>query len=242
MWLIPSYNRPEMLRRLLNSIAEVEPSTGPIVVKYDPKDTATADLLLQEGGGRWSLWDTPNVGCSLALQWAYHLWPAEPFYGFIGDDTEITSESFFPLMEEAAGPNRIAVPNDLCWPGAKVPEITPLPRHCCIGGELVRAWGFWAVPGLYHCFCDVFWHRFMKEFPSSWKGVPGAVLRHYHHLDAPVYPADRRTKELFPRDSTHELGETYMEYDKRIIDKWFDNHWPIMQARLAAYKGWEEKL
>jgi hypothetical protein len=141
MWIIPTYGRPQSLQRLLHSIVEAVPSLGPLRIKYDPKDGPTAEVLLsgEWARGEWELWPAPNVGCSTALQWAFNEWPAEPFYGFIGDDTALVTKDFFPLMESAATPLQIAIPNDLNWPNSAGPRGTPpLPRHCCIGGDLVR--------------------------------------------------------------------------------------------------------
>lgn len=229
MWLIPTFQRPESLKRLLDSeaVAAAVARKMRIVVKYDPvADPETANLRHDYGNLTW--WEAPNVGCSMALQWAFMLWPHESTYGFMGDDMELFEEDTLYRLSAEAGSACIA----------HIEAQRGLPRHPCIGGALIREWGFWAVPGAYHGCCDMLWFDFLQSFPHAERTLERRFI-HHHHLDAACYSPDDRRGDTFPRDSTHALGERYFHYDARVTNAFIAGRlWADTKRRCGERFTW----
>ena len=170
MWILPTYNRPDRCKETLASIAAAGPSQG--VVFIDGGDVSSYDgIALPEG---WKLINgTKNRGVCGVLNFFLENHHDEPWYGFISDDSIVRSIDFQKYLVDAAGSTGFANSGDgfRSWRrmhGAVV-----------FGGDLLRALGWWAPPGLFHSFVDDTWERISRAL-DNWKFLPGVMVEHMH--------------------------------------------------------------
>ena len=145
MWLCPSVMRPHNIERLALVTHDV-----PLTIRLHQGDPMLAEYKKLDMPEKWKVAIGPDCACGGAWQWAFETFPDEKFYGFIGDDCVPQTEGWEEKLSEAAGDWAIAYPDDGMW-GEK--QCT----HPCIGGDLVRAAGFWGMPTLEHNFIDGVW-------------------------------------------------------------------------------------
>jgi hypothetical protein len=87
----------------------------------------------------------------------FEKYPDEEFYGLLADDLIPHTSEWDQRLIEAAGRNKISQANDL----------TKNPKHCmhpCVGGDLVRAAGFFASPTCIHYGSELVWKELAKSF------------------------------------------------------------------------------
>lgn len=170
MWVLPTYGRPGRCQDALDSIAAAAPTEGVVVVDGDP-DPAYDALRLPPGWRVWRL--ARNGGVCAALNLVFAHGPDEPWYGFISDDSIVVTPDWSAPLIEAAGAHGFANSADgfranIRMHGAVV-----------FGGDLLRAFGWWAPPGLVHCFVDDAWERLGRAL-GNWTRVPSVMVEHRH--------------------------------------------------------------
>src|SRR5579863_2536027 len=166
MWVLPTFGRPGRCQETLDSIGAAFPTKGLVVVDGDP-DPAYRTLRTPAG---WSIALRPeNQGVCAVLNCVLAAYPYEPWYGFISDDSIVATADWSAPLIEAAGRHGFANSADgfrahLRMHGAVV-----------FGGDLLRAIGWWAPPGLVHCYVDDAWERLGRAL-GNWRRVPSVLV------------------------------------------------------------------
>ncbi len=114
----------------------------------------------------------PRVDVAQAQQECLAAHPDEDCYAFIGDDTEIHTVGWDRKLRDAAGPWGISYPDDGLKSEAQA-------THPFIGGEFLRAIGFWALPGLSHLYTDTVWD-FLGRHYGNLVYRPDVLVEHLH--------------------------------------------------------------
>lgn len=144
MIILPSRGRPDQLARFF---ASSQPGPSGILL-LDEDDKASHDAALPAG---WCCVIGPRRG---NIEWcneAFKLFPHEPWYACLGDDMECGPPGWDERLARAAGAWGLAYADDGIN-GEKHPAVPFL------GGELVRAVGWIAPPGMRHgLFYDNLW-------------------------------------------------------------------------------------
>jgi len=171
---IPSRGRPESLRRLFESIV-ITKARCDFFVRLDEDDPALFDSL---NALRWCGWQRgpiivgPRTDVAGAMQEALRVFPDEDCYALIGDDTVMRTFHWDEKLREAAGRWRIAYPDD----GLKGETQA---THPFIGGDFLRAIGFWGLPGLSHLFTDTVWDFLGRQY-GNLVYCPQVLVEHMH--------------------------------------------------------------
>lgn len=127
MWLLVSYNRPAMLRRIMGYL--------------DGKPAA--------------LWDNTgnNIGLIAGLNKLVAMYPNERWYGLLADDLIPETEGWDAKLLHALPSGGMVSCND----GGAPFLTGRMCGACAIDGDTVRAAGFIAPPPCWHSFTDDFW-------------------------------------------------------------------------------------
>lgn len=179
MWCLPTYKRPQKLRRFLHAMAPQD--RGEVVLlmiwRNDPMMKEYQELFGELPSG-WEVILTPGKTCGEKLNHAFDLFPEEPFYGLLADDTVLASAGMLHELKMEAMNGRFAWPND----GVHGPRMA---THPCAPGKMIRALGFWAHPRFPQNGLDVILYR-VSEALSLSKYRSDLHLIHFHpsvHLE-----------------------------------------------------------
>ncbi len=104
-------------------------------------------------------YDHARIGVSRPCNTVFQTFPDEPFYGFIADDMSPQTDRWWHFLGQAAGNRNIAFGD----------EQTGVPHDrvgsCfAIGGDLVRAAGWWMPPWRSQRGVDGVWTRFGRKY------------------------------------------------------------------------------
>ena len=172
MWVCPSRGRPERLKAMLNSYEKtVEGKEYPLILldADEPK--------LKEYTKVVSAWFQmpPGLGAARALNWAFeHADEEEKCFGFLADDIILETPGWNRILENAAGDWNISYPDD----GIQHGNLSTFP---CCGGKLLRALGWWALPGIQHNFLDTALYALGMKL-GALRYMPWVLFEHHHFI------------------------------------------------------------
>ena len=211
---MPSYGRPQALRRLLDA-----PGGWPdkvfVLVNGDDSEfehyQQVLDGLIIDAESRkvprhtipWQIVKVPDGSrFADAVRAAFECFDPQPFYGIIDDDYWPVTPGWHAKMVEAAGPNAIAIANNR--------QNYPSLYTCRVmGGELARAIGTIAPGKMRHNFSDDAWASFADDFHLL-RPLEDVIVEHRHHLfDKGV-----------AKDETYKRGSGDFDTDKRLYAEW----------------------
>lgn len=201
MWFFPTRKRAALAQRLMNACVQTGmTSQGMLVV----------DGLLEDYNQvvRPQNIDLGVTGEHLefagVLRWIFENFPNEPFYGFICDDGLPRTQEWDKELEATAGPWHVSCANDLMHePGRWTYGV--------LGGELLRALGFWMPPGFIHLYTDNVW-EYLDSQLKIMRYRKDVVIEELHFSNGKA-----------PFDATYErtyMGEAYGSKDRETFEKW----------------------
>lgn len=149
MFCTPSRNRPHRVAELLAACRQMN-TQAPFEICVDPDDPQLDfyhALPLMPG---WRIWvaDRPMKVCD-HLRAFYHRHPDLSWYGIMGDDALPRTPYWDQILINIAQNDAVSYPNDIVQMG----QCT----HPVIGGDLMRAVGWFVPDGFIHWFCDTVW-------------------------------------------------------------------------------------
>lgn len=166
MWFLPTYGRPQNLRKMATSVGGLPPFTQVLLTESDPKRTEYV----------WDYWNkriVPAKSLGDVLRWILPNYPNEKFYGVITDDFALLRPLWWGVLEEAAGDVYIAT-------AFTDGDEGRLPGIPCFGGDLVRAMGsLMPVENIHHNSTDVVWYTIGVDF-GLLKLFSDGMVRHDH--------------------------------------------------------------
>ena len=232
MWLMPSYGRPDALRRLLEAPGGWPDDVYVLVNKDDPaldRYHQTLDALTMEAESRqvprmsvpWRLFIVPDGSrFADAVRSAFISCPDAPFYGIIDDDYWPITPGWHEKMVATAGPKAIAIANNR----QNFPKL-----YTCrvMGGELARAIGTIAPGTMRHNFSDDTWASFADDFHLL-RPLEDVIVEHRHH----------RYRSDVAQDDTYNRGSGDYREDERRYTEWRNSDERREQvSRVAAMLG-----
>ena len=193
-------DRPAFLAETLwHCIGTGISTPGVVVVNGSPREMYEGVEL--PPGWRIEFMDR-NLGLCGALNWAFENFPNEPWYGLIGDDMVPKTPGWDQLMLSALTPTGMVSSNDN-WQ-AESGRLTVY----MVGGDLLRALGYWMPPGLWHCYSDDFWEAIGNHF-QNWTFLKDVIVE-------TISPH----KGDIAQDPTNVVAYSRMSKDKRVFDEW----------------------
>lgn len=199
MWLLPSKDRPERAQAAIDAM-----------VRHGIK--APGQVLYSGAGYRWldlpDGWEAiaaDDLRCLPACDLGYRRRPDAPWYGFASDDMAAQTADFEAALSKAAGRFNIACADD-GWQFTTASD--KLPGFFVLGGDLVRAVGWIAPPGLQHSFIDNAWHDIGAAL--------GAIVMLHNVMLAHEHAWNGRAK----MDATYRANYADIERDQEIYTLW----------------------
>ena len=187
MWLLTSRNRQEMCQRTIDACEKTEMTQKAIVFC----DGCDYDLRLPSN---WTkVVSEENIGIGEAMNRFFREHPDEPFYGWLADDFLPKSLGWDIDLSRAAGNKYIAYCNDLWDRDGKRPP-TWITSAFAIGGDLVRAVGWFSPPGIRQAGIDSAWNMLGRSF-GLMRYLPSTLVEHEHYKNGkrPKDPTDNDT-------------------------------------------------
>lgn len=206
MWILPSFGRPDSLRKLAGCPGGMPPIVTLLVNDDDPAKArymaAGREFWLEGSVPQWDIVVVPmGSRCADAHRFAFTHCPDEKFYGLICDDQWPVTPGWWRAMELAAEDRYVVAP-------AGEPSFPLCRTAVCLGGNLVRTMGT-LVPALVrHNFEDNCWDTIAADF-GLLRALPQVVVEHRHHI---------RGQAAY--DETYRRGSADFEEDARIFQGW----------------------
>lgn len=214
MWVLASRGRVENIKRFLDSWTDTEASTE-VYFRLDECDPCLDSYLELSYPASWKVVVGERCRLGRAMNELFENYPNEDWYGLLADDL-IPQTKFWDLqLIEVAGKNFISQANDL----------TRKPQNCChpvIGGDLVRAAGWFALPECTHYCVELPWKEVTKRNPNILKYLNEVIVEHAHW---------RFDKALF--DATYEETKPLKQIDHEIWNEWRFNEFDAFYNRLT---------
>ena len=230
MFLLPTWNRPEQCAAVLEALRSKGPSSGVLWINGEEFASEYHRLCSPVLPNGWiAVLSKENLGALGALNKFFECWPSLDWYGFLGDDEflEEAPEEWQSLLVKAAGPWGLAHGYENWNRGNR------FQGGAVLGGDLVRAVGYLAVPGLWHGFgFDCAWEWMCA--PRNRGGgaiakiaiVPEIKVNHKHWM------LDETRK-----DACYEGALARHEEDKNKFWDWLNKEMPLAAERVQRAKA-----
>ena len=212
MWILATRNRVLNCQRFIQGWIESHAST-PVYVRLDDCDPFVNDLRSLPWPTEFSVHVGPRQGLRAAREEMFHAYPNEPWYGILADDLIPRTIAWDRLLVERAGSRQISYPNDM---GRK----TKLPTHPCVGGDLVRAQGWFGLPVVRH-YCVDSVYRYI-----------GDQLGIKHRLDDVIVEHAHSSEKKSERDGLYRETSRYKESDDTAYSSWLRDQGPALLKQL----------
>ncbi len=208
VWLLSTYNRPEMCQEALDACAATQmTSTGVLFV-----DAPTDDYRNLRFPPNWVvMFAYRHYDFAPSLDWCFRRFPNEDFYGWISDDHRPRTMHWDKIIEERTGPFEVSCCRDLHFSEIPGTRDGVLSGAMGWGGEIVRAAGWWALPRVQQAGIDDAWYR-MSQALGCRRYFEDVVVEHIS------YRNDKR-----PKDQTDEWvrdGVPYINQDFALFNQW----------------------
>lgn len=198
MFVVPSRSRPHNIARLI-AAWRATAAASPALVCVDADDPMLAAYRALHLPEDWTLRVGAREGLSALYNAALAARPGCAWYGVFADDVVPETELWDRVLIGAAGAHGLAWGDDGINGRAHA-------THFVVGGDLVRALGFLALPGLERLYIDTAWHEIARR-----RGItcyrPDVIVRHHHFSNG-----------LAPFDATYR--KCAKDADRRVFQAW----------------------
>ncbi len=216
MWLLSSRGRPELCQKTLDACA-VAKMASPGIVYVDTRVSDYPNLKLPNN---WTK-VLGNKDLAPSKQEFYEHYKDERFYGFLADDTLPQTEYFDTQIEEAAKDWFFVDCYDGGYAnrGDHLSAGLPIPFSGAHGwgGKLVRAVGWWALPGIRQFTTGNAWtyllHQLEIDSTLSWRKYLADVTVEHNN-----WRTGNRIKD--ETDNWEREGKNYRDADFMVYEKY----------------------
>lgn len=202
MWILPTRSRPESCKRFIQAWNDTKSST-PVYVRLDNNDPKLSELIKLEWPSTFKIETGEREGVAKATNDFFLNHSNEPWYGFLADDFLPKTEEWDIKLVEAAGSRFISYPNDMAY-------RQDLPTMPCVGGDLVRAMGFFGFPKAYHYYVDTV-YQYIGTHLNNIKRLDNVVVEHLH------YSYNKSAMDIVYQESNEKFKN-----DKKVWKNWID--------------------
>lgn len=216
MFIVPTWRRPEKIRRLIQSLNDTQTSApGLILIQGEDQKQEYLDAIAERPKNWEWLCTNVNVGWVHALNFLLKYKPQDNWYGVINDDHRPVTVGWDQKMLALAQPWGMVtcIDNDreTQW-RASGPLI--------LGGELVRATGFFMPPCTWHI-CGDDWWQFIGRAFGIWKVAANVRV----DQDSPIFAGAAH-------DETHASAYGTFHEQREQYHKWLASEGGSVAERL----------
>lgn len=160
----------------------------------------------------WTVHQEPaHLGLQGSMQWCYRQFPDATSYGWLADDTRPRTAGWDVQLEQAAGAWNLAYASDNWISNDQTGRDRLQTGHdlssgLCFGGDLVRAVGWWALPGVFQAGIDTAWTEIVRPW-NLHRYVADVLVEHRHWRD-----------NARPKDSLDDAA--WIDLDLTVRDRW----------------------
>ena len=172
MWSLPTRGRPQSLQRFVNAYKNTN-AISTVYVRLDIDDSSLSEYKKISLPETFEIVIGDRIGLKATMEEMFHKYPNELWYGLAADDLIPKTNNWDQLLIKQAGLKQIAYPNDLG-------KNTALPTHPVVGGDLVRAVGWFGHPATYHFYLDDAW-QFIGENLNIITRLDDVIVEHVHY-------------------------------------------------------------
>lgn len=201
VWVLPTLHRPHNLKRLIESYRAVGERAKIYLMLWqdDPDLSEYQKLSIPE---EWTInIRAERFTASDAMRALVTAYPRADSYGFLGDDV-VFHTKWKDELAQAAAPCFIAYPDDCL-------QHERLCTHFVCGGDLVRALGYWALPGIVHSGLDWVWMLIGYNVRGLLKYCPQVIFEHMHYIVGKA-----------ASDKVNDFALSHIDNDDAIFQKW----------------------
>ena len=204
--------------------------TSPGVVYIDGDEDGLYDDI--KVPGNWTVHRADHAGLSEALRWCLRTFPNEQSYGWLADDMLPGTSEWDKKLEQAAGSRCMSQADDR-WSFVRDPRsarngIEPTAGQCW-GGDLIRAVGWWALPGTFQAGTDVAWARLVHRL-GRMRFCDDVVVEHRH------WRRGVRKRDRLDTDMHDANGHPHTEQDLERLWGWLGSReFVIAVQRVRRY-------
>lgn len=217
MWVLPTRSRLDNCKRFITEWKISQAST-PVYVRLDECDPDLKQLQSLPWPAEFTIHTGPRHGLRAAMEEMFLKYPEEAWYGILADDLIPQTLQWDQLLVKRAGLGRISYPNDL---GRK----SKLPTHPCVGGDLVRAQGWFGLPVVRH-YCVDSVYRYIGDELGIKHRLDDVIVEHAHY-------SENKTE----RDELYKETSQYKNADDTAYTAWLTEKGPefISSLRMQGF-------
>lgn len=212
MWILATRTRLDSCQRFINGWIDSCAST-PVYVRLDECDPFLKDLQALPWPQQFAVHVGPRQGLRAAMEEMFHAFPNEPWYGILADDLVPQTKNWDTMLVTCAGSFRISYPNDM---GRK----SKLPTHPCVGGDLVRAQGWFGLPVVRH-YCVDSVYRYIGDQLGIKHRLDNVIVEHVHY-----------SEKKSERDGLYRETSRFKDSDDQAYSQWLRDQGPALIQRL----------
>lgn len=203
MWIFATRSRVDNCKRFIESWNKTK-ANSEVYLRLDDCDPFLHDLLNLNWPKNFEIIVGPREGLRAALNEGSNKYPNKNWYGLLADDLVPATECWDQYLINKAGLKQISYPNDL---GGK----PKLPTHPVVGGDLVRAVGWFGLPCSNHLYLDTAW-KVIGEGLNCLHRMPDIIVEHVH----PFW-------DKAPSDLIYSENKKRAAKDKENFYKWVEH-------------------
>jgi hypothetical protein len=235
VWLLPTRMRPALCQEALDACQETEMSSRLLVYADHGGDKGISDqyaamrlpMNVELRIVRMDMADT--------MRRVFEFLPDEPCYGWIADDMRPRTMGWDITLETLAASWGIATCRDMYLSEDLATRSGVLCGAQCFGGELVRAVGWWALPGVRQGGIDDAWVTLGSEVGETIRYCEDVIVEHWN------WRTDRRS--IDDTDTRGRAGDdAFLQKDLSVLEEWrADGSKDIIKKHVTDAKtaaGW----
>lgn len=219
MWIFATRNRVDNCKRFIRLWKETEASS-PVYLRLDDDDPALEEMKSLPWPKEFILNIGPRVRLAGSMEEMFKNYPNEPFYGLLADDLMPGTLHWDQKLINAAGLDNLSYADEVFEKRIRI-------CHPCVGGDLVRHVGFFAVPGIRHFCTDTFWEELYHYFGKENRQYD-VTLAHAHF-----------NFNQSARDQTYDESQAIKTNDTQIFREWKQQNWETVTKSIEERFGWK---
>lgn len=205
MWILASRGRPNNLKRFVYQYESTKASS-PIMIRLDEDDPYLGEYKKIDYPDTFKIVIGPRARLGAAMAELYETYPDLDWYGLLADDLIPKTEYWDKKMIDAAGTKFIVGADD---GRGKAHQFC----HPIVGGDLVRAVGWFSLPCCTH---------FCVELPWKYLANRGDKRFRKMLLDVVVEHAHYRWGQA-EKDQTYTESHQIKKIDMKKWDAWYSS-------------------